>query len=413
LEQIPEMVMLKDLEKGISSFSRMLWTLTSVILPHQELMTYVSPVTHREVESTAVLLFSSGSTGQPKGIMLSHHNINADVSSFIRALGWTEKERLLGSLPLFHSFGLMTSFWLPVMVGCKTVYVPSPLECSTVETAVVNYNLTVIFATPTFMSAYLRRCSKAVFENVRFAIVGAEKLRKDIQTRFNEITEENAHLLEAYGCTELAPVVTVNIGPDPLVPGKECGKEGSIGVAMPGITVKIVDPVTREELPPGTDGLLLVKGPVVMQGYVADPVRTANVISDGWYETGDIGHMDPDGYITLSGRLSRFSKIAGEMVPHELLECIMGEILGKDERVFAVSGIPDKVKGEALVVIYQKDKMTLTPEEMNEALRKHNIPNLWIPKAGNYVAVDALPVTGTGKLDLMHLNNFIKKQFCI
>lgn len=410
---MPEMVELKEVESGISAMSRLFWGLACIFLPTQELMTYVSPNTHREVEATAVVLFSSGSTGQPKGVMLSHHNINADVDAFVRALSWTEKDRMLGSLPLFHSFGMMTSFWLPAMVGCKVVYVSSPLECSQVEEASIRHKLTIILATPTFMAAYLRRCAKETFAHFRFAIVGAEKLRKDITQRFNEVTEGKSLLLEAYGCTELAPVVTVNIGSDPLEPGKECGKEGSIGVALQGISVRIVDPVTREELPPGMDGLLLVKGPIVMQGYISDPVRTANVISDGWYETGDIGHMDPDGYITLSGRLSRFSKIAGEMVPHELLECIMGEIIGRDERVFAVGGIPDKNKGEALVVVYLKDKMNVTPEEMNEFLRKHNIPNLWIPRTANYRAVDSLPVTGTGKLDLVHLNEFIKKEFCV
>ena len=413
MELIPEMTMLEDLQSGISLSSKILWTLACVILPHQELMTYVSPRTHRDVEYTAVLLFSSGSTGQPKGIMLSHHNINADVNSFVRALGWTEKDQIPGTLPLFHSFGFTTSFWLPAMVGSKTVYVPSPLDCSAIEAASLRHNLTIILATPTFMAAYLRRCSEKVFEHLRFAIVGAEKLRKDISLRFAEVTRGKASLLEAYGCTELSPIVTVNIGRDLLRAGKKCGKDGSIGVAMPGISVRIIDPVTREELPPGMDGLLLVKGPVVMQGYIADPVRTANVISDGWYETGDIGHMDPDGYITLSGRISRFSKIAGEMVPHELLECIMGEIIGRDERVFAVGSIPDPVKGEALVVIYLKDKMNVSPEEMNDFLRKHNIPNLWIPKAANYRAVDVLPVTGTGKLDLFSLNEFIKKEFDI
>ncbi len=413
LEMMPEMIELEQVVAGITGFSRFLWGMACFFLPHQELMTYVSPSTHQEVESTAMLLFSSGSTGQPKGVMLSHHNINADVESFVHALSWTEEERMLGSLPLFHSFGMMTSFWLPAVVGCKVVYVTSPLECSQVEAAAIEHKLTIILATPTFMAAYLRRCSKETFAHLRFAIVGAEKLRKDIVERFNTVTDHKSLLLEAYGCTELAPVVTVNIGRDLLMPGKECGKEGSIGVALQGISVRIVDPVTREELPPGMDGLLLVKGPIVMQGYIADPVRTANVISDGWYETGDIGHMDPDGYITLSGRLSRFSKIAGEMVPHELLECIMGEIIGRDERVFAVGGIPDKTKGEALVVVYLKDKMNVTPEEMNEFLRKHNIPNLWIPRPANYRAVESLPVTGTGKLDLVHLNEFIKKEFSI
>ena len=176
---------------------------------------------------------------------------------------------------------------------------------------------------------------------------------------------------------------------------------------MPGICAAIVDPVTRQPLPPETDGLLVVKGPTVMQGYLDEPALTQEVIQNGWYNTGDIGRMDINGYITLSGRLSRFSKIGGEMVPHELVECAINEILHQDEKTAAVSSVPDASKGEALVVFYTK--LSMTPEQIVEEMRARNITNLWIPKVSNFYSIEALPLLGSGKMDLQALKEMTRK----
>lgn len=405
-EPLPEMVFLEDLAAGITKKTKLWWAFLAVVLPHQELMNVVSPVTHRDLYGTAVLLFSSGSTGEPKGVMLSHRNINGDIYSFMRVMGWTRHDRILGNLPLFHSFGFTTGFWMPLVIACKVVYVVSPLDCTLVGRALKQHQLSILLATPTFMQSYLRRCAPEQFDSVRLAIVGAEKLRSDIADKFSEIMNGRIKLVEGYGCTELAPIVSINVGSSILELGKDIGRPGSIGAAMPGLCVKIVDPVTGVELPPDTDGLMLVKGPNVMQGYLDDPVQTARVLDHGWYDTGDIARMDIDGYITISGRLSRFSKIAGEMVPHEMLECIMNELSGSEERCIAVSGIPDPVKGEALVVLHTAS-LKLTPEQMNAQLRERCIPNLWIPRPQNYWLVDKLPILASGKLDLLHLNHFV------
>ena len=405
-EALPEMVFLEDLAKGIPKSSKILWAVLAAVLPHQELMNLVAPVTHRNLFGTAVLLFSSGSTGDPKGVLLSHHNINSDIYSITRVMGWTGHDRILGSLPLFHSFGYTTGFWLPLIVACPVVYVVSPLDAQAVGRAVQKYKLTILLATPTFMQAYLRRCAPEQFDTLRLAIVGAEKLRSDIADKFAEVMNGRIRLVEGYGCTELSPIVAINIGSSILELGKDIGRAGSVGAPMPGICVKIVDPVTGVELPPETDGLMLVKGPNVMQGYLNDPVQTARVLDHGWYDTGDIARMDIDGYITIRGRLSRFSKIAGEMVPHEMLECIMNELSGSEERCIAVTGIPDPVKGEALVVLHTRD-LKRTPEEMNSLLRERSIPNLWIPRPQNYWLVDHLPILASGKLDLLHLSEFV------
>lgn len=402
-EPIPQMVFLEDIAAKIPKKNKIFWAVLAALLPHQELMNLVSPVTHRNVFGTAVLLFSSGSTGEPKGVMLSHRNINGDIYSFMRVMGWTSRDKILGNLPLFHSFGFTTGYWMPLAIACKVVYVVSPLDAVTVGNAIEKYGLTIFLATPTFMQSYMKRCKSEQFDSVRLAIVGAEKLRQDIAEKFNELIGGRIALVEGYGCTELSPIVSVNIGSSIFELGKVIGKTGSIGAPMPGICVRIVDPVTGVELPPDTDGLMLVKGPNVMQGYLDDPVQTARVIDNGWYDTGDIARMDIDGYITISGRLSRFSKIAGEMVPHEMLECIMNELVAGEERVFAVTGIPDPGKGEALAVLHTP-AMSMSPDEMNAMLRERSIPNLWIPKTQNYWRVDKIPVLASGKLDMMSLN---------
>ena len=412
-EPVPQMVFLEDVAARIPKKNKLFWAVLTAILPHQELMNLVSPVTHRNVFGTAVLLFSSGSTGEPKGVLLSHRNINGDIYSFMRVMGWTRRDKILGNLPLFHSFGFTTGYWMPLAIACKVVYVVSPLDAATVGNAIEKYGLTIFLATPTFMQAYMKRCRAEQFKSVRLAIVGAEKLRRDIAERFAGVTDNRIALVEGYGCTELSPIVSINIGSSILELGKVIGKAGSIGAPMPGICVKIVDPVTGVELPPDTDGLMLVKGPNVMQGYLEDPAQTARVIENGWYDTGDIARMDIDGYITISGRLSRFSKIAGEMVPHEMLECVLNELAGTEDRIFAVTGIPDPGKGEALVVLHTA-AMKMTPEEMNAMLRERSIPNLWIPRPQNYWLVDRIPVLASGKLDMMELNaimpELIRKQ---
>ncbi len=406
-EKLPEMVFLEDIAATVTRKDKFLMALLLAVLPHQEFMNLISPRTHRNVMGTAAVLFSSGSTGIPKGVMLSHHNFNSDIHSFIKVMYWTRDDVLLGNLPMFHAFGLISAYWLPLMIACKVVYVTSPLDCDAVAKACMEHKVTILLGTPTFMQSYLRRCDPEMFSSVRLAITGAERLRMDISDKFGSASGGRRALIEGYGCTELSPIVAINIGSSVLDLGKTEGKKGSIGPAMPGICAAIVDPVTRAPLPPDTEGLLVVKGPTVMQGYLGEPALTKEVIQDGWYNTGDIGKMDADGYITLSGRLSRFSKIGGEMVPHELVECAIGEILRLEEKVAAVSSIPDPAKGEALVVFYTK--LPMTPEQIIEEMRARNIPNLWIPKASNFHPVEALPVLGSGKLDLVGLKKITEE----
>ncbi|OGV47958.1 MAG: hypothetical protein A2017_21230 [Lentisphaerae bacterium GWF2_44_16] len=405
IEKIDGMVFLEDIAKSISKMKKYAAFLTAAFLPRQELMKIVAPESHRDVFRTAVLLFSSGSTGLPKGIMLSHHNISSNVYSFLRIMGWSHKDSIMGSLPLFHSFGLITGFWIPMMTGCKVVYTTNPLDATSIGRALEEHKLTILLATPTFIQAYMRKCAPKQFLSLRLVVTGAEKLRSDIAEKFRKMT--GLSLIEGYGCTELSPVVSINVSNSILNIGIIPGKQGSIGPPMPGICVKIVDPATFKVLPPDTDGLMLVKGANVMLGYLNEPEKTAEIIKDGWYNTGDIAKMNGNGYLTITGRISRFSKIGGEMVPHELVENTINEILKTEERCIAVTGIPDKTKGEKLIVFHTY--LELIPEKIIEEMRIKGLPNLWIPRADAFIKLEHMPLLGSGKLDLSNIRQLAEK----
>ncbi|MBQ9336231.1 MAG: AMP-binding protein [Lentisphaeria bacterium] len=401
LEVLPGMIFLEDiLPKLLTPWVKFFWGAVSVILDSKTLMKLVSPVSWQDVNRCGIVIFSSGSTGIPKGIMLSHHNITCNASSVISIIGWTRKDCILGNLPIFHSFGTNVCLWLPLISGCRTVLVPNPLDAYTVGRALREQHVTVMMATPGFLQTYMRRCKPEDFKSLRLVVAGAEKLRSDIAARFQRTT--GLEIVEGYGCTELSPVVSFNLANSILDLGLVVAKLGSIGQAIPGICVKIVDPVTFELMPEDTDGLLIVKGANVMLGYLGDPKKTAEVIRDGWYITGDIARMNRNGTIFITGRISRFSKIAGEMVPHELVEREINNILRPDHQVIAVAGGEDHRRGEKLIVFYS-DRKLVKPDELVKQLRAANIPNLWIPKPENFVWIEKIPQLGSGKLDLAKL----------
>ena len=255
--------------------------------------------------------------------------------------------------------------------------------------------------TPGFLQIYMRGAKPEDFKTIRLTVAGAEKLRSDIVDKYYEMT--GLAISEGFGSTELSPIVAINIASSVSDLGTKVAKKGSIGPALTGVCVKIVDPETFELRGENCDGLLIVKGAIVMKGYLNNPEKTAEVIRDGWYITGDIGHMDRKGFITITGRFSRFSKIAGEMVPHELVEREINNILLPDRRVIAVGGASDARRGEKLLVFYC-DETLVKPGELVKQLREKKIPNLWIPHADNFIKVDDLPMLGSGKLDLHRLS---------
>jgi len=396
IERTPEMVLIEDLVKEITPAEKRKTVLAAALLPSRLLLRLYAPGTRYALESEAVLLFTSGSSGVPKGVMLTHHNLLSNMRSFWRMINWTPKDRVVGNLPIFHAFGCTICFAFPAVSGTQVVYVKNPLDAAGICRMVRDEKCTILIATPTFLQTYMRKYKDGDFATLRLTITGAEKLRRDIAAKYHSLT--GLAVVEGFGCTELSPIVAINFSSSYFTLGRESGKPDSVGAALPGIHVKIVNPDTYEELPEDTPGLMLVKGGLVMKGYLDDPETTASVIRDGFYCTGDIATMSADGYITITGRLSRFSKIAGEMVPHELVEKAMNEILHCEERLIAVTGKHDEKRGEKLVAFYIKG--SLEPEKMMESLHQQEIPNLWIPKATDFYPVDSLPTLGSGKIDL-------------
>lgn len=408
IEEKPQMVFLEDLAKKITNWEKFLWTILSVILPRQELMNIVAPATHRDLNAEAVVIFSSGSTGTPKGVVLTHRNINADIYSFLRVMGWRPKEdKILGNLPLFHSFGFTTSFWLPLITGTNVIYTPNPLDMGAAAEAIEKFKITIMLSTCSFLQLFMKKAKPEQCKSLRLVIVGAEKMRQNVADKFRE--NFGITLIEGYGCTELSPVVCINIANSILELGTQSGPSGSAGHPMPGIFVKIVDPTSYEALPQGQEGLIFVKGANVMKKYLNDPEKNKEALIGGFYNTDDIGKMDNEGRLWITGRLSRFSKIAGEMVPHELVEEEINKILESDEKIAAVCAVPDENKGEKLVVLHKN--IPISSQEITERMRKNNLPNLWIPAAENFRKIDEIPILASGKLDLAKLKSLAEKIF--
>ena len=352
------------------------------------------------LDDLATIIFSSGSTGDPKGVLLTHFNIASNVEQLNQVFMLHRDDRILGILPFFHSFGFTGTLSLTTAVGIGAVYHPNPLDSRSIGALVSQYRITLLLATPTFLRAYTKRCAPEDFGSLRYVIAGAEKLPAQVSEAFED--QFGIRPLEGYGCTECSPVVTVNTM-DYRAPSfrQVGGKRGSIGHPLPGIVLRTVDPETRAVQEANQSGLLLVRGPNVMQGYLNQPEKTAAVLRDGWYNTGDVAQIDEDGFVRITDRLSRFSKIGGEMVPHIKVEDKLQEISGASEQVFAVTAVPDEKKGERLIVLH-----TLGDEELAECLAKlarSDLPALWKPRPDQFRKIAAMPYLGTGKLDLRRL----------
>ena len=374
------------------------WTL-SILLPAR-LLARLLQIPKKGGHDEALLLFTSGSSGEPKGVVLSHRNIAGNVSQFRDLLDAKKDDAILASLPFFHSFGSTVTLWYPLVEGVRIVTYPNPLEVAKNAALVEKYKLTLLLATPTFLRGYLRKAEPDQLRSLRLVITGAEKLPLDLAKAFEERFEQR--VFEGYGLTETAPVVSVNLPePQPTKPDEQVqpsSRLGSVGKMAPGIAAEIREPETDRKLSLHETGMLWLRGPNIFEGYLNDPERTADVLRDGWFKTGDIGRFDEDGFLYIEGRLSRFSKIGGEMVPHEVIEQKIIDLLelsGKDERIIAIVGVTDEAKGEAVVLLSAID---VDLAQLRDKLRDAGVPNLWIPK--RIQSVESIPVLASGKLDL-------------
>ena len=348
-----------------------------------------------KADDLAAVLFSSGSTGTPKGVMLSHRNLIANASSVHDLFQVNATDTIAGVLPLFHSFGFTYTLWFPLLHGASAAYHAAPLDAKGLGELVEKTKATFLPAPPTFCQAYLRGCTKEQFASLKHVLVGAEKLQPALANAFEE--KFGLTLLEGYGATEMSPVISVNVPDRQQLGVTQIGtRAGSVGQTVPGVAAKVVDRETGAALPHGQEGVLLVRGANRMLGYLNKPEETAAMFQDGWYVTGDIVIMDADGFIRIVDRQSRFSKIAGEMVPHGKVEEVLRSVLPEGASCF-VTGVSDERKGERLVALIAAE---VPPKEVWQKLMNTDLPKLWIPKADDIRIVPALPLLGTGKLDL-------------
>lgn len=391
-------VKLEDEKAQIGKAESILTLAQAVLLPVKVLQWMYGG--HTQLDDTAAILFSSGSEGTPKGVMLSHRNMMANLKQIAAVLNVQADDCVLATLPLFHAFGLTVTCMLPLVEGIPLVCHPDPTDAANIGKAAARYRATILCGTSTFLGIYMRnkRLHPLMFDSLRVVVAGAEKLSPAIKTGFE--ARFKVPVLEGYGCTETTPVASVNL-PDYLDTrwwNVQTGERlGTVGMALPGSMFRIVDPDTLEPLPVGEDGLILLGGSQIMKGYLNNAVMTAEAVheQDGlrWYKTGDKGHLDADGFLTIVDRYSRFAKIGGEMLSLSAVEVALGEALGYQEQPLAAVAVPDKKKGERIVLLIEEPA-----EPVSRALRKAEIPALYRPSL--VVQVEKIPVLGSGKTDL-------------
>ena len=386
---------LEDILAELTSRAKVLKTLKALLLPWRVLWWSIP---HEPVnpQSVAAILFSSGSTGKPKGIMLSHENILTNLESISQVFPHSKQDRFLGILPFFHSFGFTGTLWFPLIKGLGAIYHHNPLDARNIGKLAKRHQATFLITTPTFVRAYTKICKKEDLASLKYTIVGAEKLRPSIAKEFTE--KFGIEIFEGYGCTETGPVVAVNT-PNVSKPGwKQRGhKPGTVGTALPGVATRILDPESFALKKMGDSGMLVVKGGNCMLGYLNKLDMTAQAFLDKtWYITGDIAVMDEGGFITIVDRLARFSKIGGEMVPHQKIEDEINNILGGVHSI--VVSLPDERKGERLAVVFCHE--SIDSSEVWSQLNQSTLPKLWVPDRDQFIKVEDLPMLANGKIDL-------------
>lgn len=404
-----EIVLLEDFKPKVSLADKLAGVTQAYATP-LPVLERILGVHRMTSDDELTVIFTSGSTGEPKGVVLTNHNVGSNVEAIDQVIHLRSDDTLLGILPFFHSFGFMVTLWTVLGLDVRCVYHFTPLDAKQVGKLCGKWGVTVLLSTPTFLRSYLRKCEPADFSKLEIVVAGAEKLPIPLCDEFE--AKFGVRPVEGYGATELSPLVSVNVPPKRSQSREEDCREGTVGRPIPGVSAKIVDPDTGEPLDVETPGMLLVKGPNVMKEYLGDPEKTAGVLRDGWYVTGDIALIDKQGFIQITGRLSRFSKIGGEMVPHiNIEEAIQGLVQTPEDEVVkaVVTAVPDERKGERLIVVHTK--LDHTPQDICDHLAKLGLPNLWLPSTNSFLEVEQIPVLGTGKLDLKGLSDLAKKHF--
>ncbi len=366
----------------------------------------------RRNNDEAVLLFTSGSSGVPKGVPLSHRNILANVCQFGTRIKCPPEMTLMGCLPLFHSFGCTVTTLFPLLQGFNLVTYPSPLEAKKIGELIESHNVTLLTATPTFLRGYIKKIPPAQLQGLQYIVTGAEKLPEKLAQSFKE--RFGSYPLEGYGLTEASPATHLNVPTgqaqvDTTI--RPTAKEGTVGIPLVGVAMKSTHPTTGAPQPLSELGCIWIKGANIFSGYLNMPEVNEEVIKDGWFNTGDLGSLDEEGFLKIQGRLSRFSKIGGEMISHEAVEAEIDKVLELDDKgdqKIAIMGVPDEKKGEALILLIsiQDYNPSVFISELRQKLLAANVPALWCPR--KIVFVPQIPILASGKLDLFSCREAIK-----
>ena len=390
-------IYLEDIHQKITKPEQAITLLSTYFLPSSWLINIFGESV--SIHSPAAILFSSGSEGEPKGVVLSHQNIMGNIKQVSDVLDTRNDDVMVASLPLFHAFGLTVTGLLPMVEGVPAICHPDPTDVLNIAKGISQHQATIFCATSTFLRLFNknRRIHPLMLDSLRIIVAGAERLTPEIQDSFS--LKFGKTIYEGYGTTETTPVATVNI-PDRLAADwrvQTGDKKGTVGLPLPGSSVRIVDPVSMESLATGEDGLILIGGTQVMQGYLNDPDKTAEVIieldSQRWYKSGDKGHIDKDGFLVIVDRYSRFAKIGGEMISLGAIEAVINPTLPEDIEILTTT-VPDDKKGEKVVLLYAG--------HIEEAALKQNISDsglisLMVP--ARLIQVNEIPKLGSGKSD--------------
>ncbi|MFM7515630.1 MAG: AMP-binding protein [Pirellula sp.] len=405
-----EVVYLEDLKDKATLGDKIVAFTQSKFMPEGMLASQLE-LHENKPDDRLTIIFTSGSTGIPKGVPLTFNNIASNVQGFDATIHVKENDCFLGILPFFHSFGYTGTLWAVGCLPCSGAFHYNPLEPKQIAKLIENYKCTIVLGTPTFLRGFLKRIESEQFKTVDVVVVGAEKMPIPLAQAFEE--RFGVRPIEGYGTTELSPVVAVNVPPSRArtQEGKNSLREGSVGRPIPAVQARAVSLDDHSKvMGPGETGMIEISGPNVMPGYLNQPELTAKVMNNGWYITGDVGFVDADGFIHITGRESRFSKIGGEMVPHIQIEEELNKIVGGDEDILtlAVCGVPDEKKGEKIVVLYTE--LPEAPDVIVKKLIAAGLPSIYIPGADGFIKVDAIPILGTGKLDLRGLQTLAREK---
>jgi acyl-[acyl-carrier-protein]-phospholipid O-acyltransferase/long-chain-fatty-acid--[acyl-carrier-protein] ligase len=417
-----ELVYLEDFKDKVTAADKLVAAAQTWLLPAAALDRWLGLSEVRPDDVLAVI-FTAGSTGIPKGVMLTHRNVGSNIEGFDTILQLRREDVLTGILPFFHSFGYTVTLWTVLTLKPKVIYHYSPKEPKPLGQLCRRHGATILIATPTFLRWYTRGCQPEDFAKLEVVITGAERLPPELADKFEE--RFGVRPLEGYGTTELSPVVSVNVPPGRMTSTTQRGgrvwpghipptagcREGTVGQPLPGISAKVVDLETGEDLGVGKSGMLLIQGPNVMKGYLGNPELTARVIRNGWYETGDLAEIDAEGFIKITGRQSRFAKIGGEMVPLIQVEEEIIKVLNLDEEnaSLVVTSVPDAKKGERLVVLHTG--LAEGPEEVCRKLSAAGVKPICIPTLDNFRQVREIPLLGSGKVNLKRVKEMALEEF--